>query len=49
MTNYSTQIIEKWVFNVKCLCYVYEIKHKKLRDHTIVPFNQWLLLDPRIF
>ncbi len=48
MTNYSTQTIEKWVLNVECLYYVYEIKHKKLRDHIIVPLNQWLLLDPRI-
>jgi hypothetical protein len=49
MTNYSTQTIEKWVLDVECLCYVYEIKHKKLCDHTIVPLNQWLLLDPTNF
>ncbi len=39
MTNYSTQTIEKWVLNVEGLCYVYEIKHKKLCDHTIVPLK----------
>jgi hypothetical protein len=33
MTNYSRQIVEKWVLNVKCFCYVYEIKHKRLNDH----------------
>jgi hypothetical protein len=49
MTNYSTQTIRKWVLNVECMYYVYEIKHKKLCDHTIVPLNQWLLMDLRIF
>jgi hypothetical protein len=34
MTNYGTQIVENWVFNVKCICYVYEIKHKRLIDHV---------------
>jgi hypothetical protein len=36
MTNYNTQIVEKWVVNVKCFCYVYEIKHKRLSDIYIV-------------
>jgi len=36
MTNYNTQIVEKWVVNVKCFYYVYEIKHKRLSDIYIV-------------
>jgi hypothetical protein len=36
MTNYSTQIVEKWVLNVKCLCCVYEIEHRKLSDHIYI-------------
>jgi hypothetical protein len=31
-----THIVEKWVLNVECLCYVYEIKHMKLGDIYIV-------------
>jgi hypothetical protein len=36
MTNYNTQIVEKRFLNVECLCYVYEIKHKRLSDIYIV-------------
>jgi hypothetical protein len=36
MTSYNTQIIEKWVLNVECLYYVYEIKHRKVGDIYIV-------------
>lgn len=33
MTTYGTQFVENWVFDVKCLYYVYEIKHRRLNDH----------------
>jgi hypothetical protein len=48
LTNYNTQIITNHVLNVEQLYYVYEIKCKRLCGHTIVPLNQWLLLDPII-
>jgi hypothetical protein len=47
MTNYNTQIVANWVFNLERLYYVYEIKHRRLCGDTIVPLNQWLLLDPK--
>jgi hypothetical protein len=31
-TNYSTQIVKKWVLGVERLCHVYEIKHRRLND-----------------